>query len=441
VVVHSAGDDVAYGAALAAYAASAAAYQDTQINAIVKSDLASIAHLVETELTTLPADYDGALYLHLRRFAAGLRAAGLADADPIDKLAVSYGTAIYTTYFHTLTQATALDGGADGAATEDAGGVDAGSASDGILGVSSGGGIAYRADSAASGALALLDMAERAASGTVSAVDAGVDATALANPALASAWSQAANLVFTHLLGRARDTSGLYFTQLLTSGDAGHDTVTDDGAFTTETQGAVALSCARAGSLLTATAVGGLTAKPFVDQALAILNVMQTSPILWDDVTTTATFKACNSPATPLPTCGSGYFAGTDSTRTVFDTRKSSVANARLFAALHRASLLGALAESSNIIPMTALFVQPQGGAASGSFDDNFYTQVAGQGACVHYVTENFSLTEFADGGSVEDGGPADPLARYYSTLATTEAIEALNDQWLGLSTAPTFFQ
>ena len=93
---------------------------------------------------------------------------------------------------------------------------------DGILGAASGGGFAYRADKAAMGALALMDMATRATNGTlqpvVTAPDSGIDAAAPPDPADALAWSQAANAVFTHLVNRAHDPSGLrYFTQLLTS--------------------------------------------------------------------------------------------------------------------------------------------------------------------------------------------------------------------------------
>jgi hypothetical protein len=58
----------------------------------------------------------------------------------------------------------------------------------------------------------------------------------------------------------------------------------------------------------------------------------------------------------------------------------------------------------------------------------------------VHYVTQNFSMEELADGGVV-DGGQADPLARYYSAEATLEALESLNEQWVGMASAPSFFQ
>jgi len=449
VVAHDVREDVAYGAALSAYAASAAAYTDTQINALVTSDLTAMAHRVETELATLPADYDGALYLRLRRFASGLRAAGISDADAIDQLAVSYATAIYTTYFHPIatTSSTPLDDGgsdaSDDAATDGSAsdaGLDAGAPTDGILGTPSGSGFAYRPDLAASGAWALFDMAVRATNGNVLSVDAGVDATALANPTEALAWSQAANLVVTHLRTRARDTSGLYFTQLQTSGDPLHDTVTDDASFATETEGAVALSYAHIGSLLTGTTLSGLPPKPFVDQALALLNVLQTSPLLWDEDSTRATLTACNASVAPLTTCGSGYFAGIDSTKTVFDTRKSTLANARLFAALHRSGLLGTLAESNDLIPMFALFDEQGADAGTGYLNTNFFSQLPGQSACVHYVTQNFSMEELADGGVV-DGGQADPLARYYSAEATLEALESLNEQWVGMASAPSFFQ
>jgi hypothetical protein len=104
VVGHDVRDDVAYAATLSIYAISAEVYGDTDIaNSVVRPDLAALAPLVEAELATLPASYDGELYMRLRRFANGMRLMDdVTNGAALDAIAQAYGQAIYTTYFHPI---------------------------------------------------------------------------------------------------------------------------------------------------------------------------------------------------------------------------------------------------------------------------------------------------------------------------------------------------
>ncbi len=97
-VLHDVRDDVAYGASLSLYEVSAEVYADTEIaSSVVTPDLLALAPLVEAELATLPATYDGELYMRLRRFAAGLELIDdTKDGAAIDAIAQAYGEAIYT---------------------------------------------------------------------------------------------------------------------------------------------------------------------------------------------------------------------------------------------------------------------------------------------------------------------------------------------------------
>ncbi len=110
-VVRDVRDDVAYAASLATFAISAEEYGDNSIQATVLSpDSAALASIIVGKLGTLPATYEGDLYMRLRRFAAGLRVqeGQLVQSDAtvggteIDALADAYGRAIYATYFHLL---------------------------------------------------------------------------------------------------------------------------------------------------------------------------------------------------------------------------------------------------------------------------------------------------------------------------------------------------
>jgi len=495
--IHDARDDVAYGASLADYYASAMAYGDMDSIGIVTGDMDGVAQLLETELSPLPADYDGTLYMRLRHLAAGLRLAGFAnDGNAIDVIATSYGRAIYTSYYHALgptlpppdagsdanvgddggaedasTDATTVDATVDAAtedaSTSDASALDAGStppapSSEGILGVAADGGIAYESDKAASGALALVDMAARASGLSIPLEDGGVDAAA-PDPTDALVWSQAAASVFNHLASAAHDTTGLYYTQLLTDEYSRDDTVTDDGSFLTQTQGGVALAYVRAARLVTLAGLKTPNAETLTEGALSIAVAAQTptptlaSLSLWDNGYQAVTLAACTSP-TPLTSCGSGFFTGLNGTKTALNAGKGITGNALMLDAIHRTSVaVNAFdtnypLEANDLPPLTALFAYVSPDLEDAGVNVSFFSQASDQAGFVEYVTAGLLLPEAVeeDGGlgiatyfdgAVLPGAFAYPLARYYTAGATAAAIEGMNDLWVGEPGAPTFFQ
>jgi hypothetical protein len=491
--LHDVRDDVAYGASLADYYASATAYGDMDGLGTVTGDMDTVAQLLETELSPLPADYDGTLYLRLRRLAAGLRLAGFpTDGDAIDTIATSYGRAIFTRYYHALgptlsppdagsdanagddggaddaaTDATAVDATVD-AATEDAGTADAAASdaatapplgSEGILGVVADGGIAYESDKAASGALALVDMAARASGLSIPLEDGGADAAAL-DPTDALVWSQAAASVFSHLASSAHDSTGLYFTQLQTDEYSRDDTVTDDGSFLTQTQGGIALAYIRAARLVTLAGLKAPNAATLTQQALSVVVATQaTTPAslsLWDTSYQAVSLAACTRP-TPLSSCGSGFFAGLDATKTALDRSKGIVGNALMMAAIHRTSFAvtgfatNDPLEANDLPPLTALFTYLSPDLEDAGINVSFFSQGSEPSGFVEYVTQGLLLTEVRedgglglavnDDGSVYAGAFAYPLARYYTAGATAAALEGMNDLWVGEPGAPSFFQ
>jgi hypothetical protein len=488
--LHDVRDDIAYGAALADYYASALAYGDDDSLGVVTGDMDAVAQLLQTELTTLPADYDGVPYLRLRRLAAGLRLASFpTDANAIDALAASYGKAIYTTYYHAVsvpespsadagpdassgastedgggidasidaTVDAAIDAGSEDAGSEDAGAVDAATGPTvllGVLGVTTDGGVAYESDKAASGALALVDMAARANGLTFPPPADGGLGTA-PDPTNALAWSQAASAVFTYLASQAHDPTGLYFTQLQADESSTTDTVTDDGSFLTQTQGGIALAYVRAARLVTLGNLKTPSAPTLVSDALAVLAATQATtstqtPLsLWDTAYVAVTFKACTSP-THLSSCGSGFFASLNRTKTALDESKGISGNALMLGALHRASVATTtlpVTEGNDLVPLTALFSFLAPDLEDAGINVSFFSQAPDQAGFVPYVTQGLLLTETEDGGPTNDDGSVvagamtSALGRYYTTAATADAIDGMNDLWVGLPGAPSFFQ
>jgi hypothetical protein len=436
-IVHSYRDDVAYGASLGTYAISAEVYGDSEISAsVVVPDLTALSTLVQSELATLPASYDGELYMRLRRFAQGLDS--LQDADDgapfggsIDAIADAYGRAIYQTYFHSLAAAP-VDGGAvdGGDAGDDAGtdggglgdgGDDAGptnvAIADGILGVSqAGGGYLYDVDQAASGALALVDMANR------HLVD---------SPAESAAWARAAGAVFNHLYTRARHSSGLYYADLVTSSDPGHDAlanvVTPSDALLTETSASVAASLMRASTIVTTNALASLSLYPFATQVVSPLSGLQgISPdggagfALWDPTPTTDTTAACALLEDASACGGSGFFVRyLPSGPSLDNGSKTLRGNALAFVAVQHSLVLRGAAAGIDFEPLQALFESTQG------VNQSFVTQEFDQVAYLNALSATLGV--LPTGGS-------------YSAQANAYAIEALTEQWVGQQDCPPEF-
>ncbi len=282
-VLHDPRDDVRYAASIAAYHASAERYGDTEATATLDGDLALLAPLVQAELATPPASYDGDLYRDLRGAAGGLRLLlDNASADAVDALAEKYGRAIHASHFHAL------------------------GAGDGVLGDDQGGSIAYAPDGVATGALALIDLARRHPDEAKNA----------------AAWQAAAAALFDHLWARARDpATGLCWSALSVGADPSSDAPAPGAALAAEVQASFALSLLRAHELVVKnpTALAPLAGYPFQARAEALIAAL--GP-LWDKGS--GGYREGLDPLTHAPLAG-----------------QSTRADALMFAAVHRAVLDG----------------------------------------------------------------------------------------------------
>jgi hypothetical protein len=246
VALHTWQDDVAYAAACALYSADALPYGDNTFTPTADADLLLLGPMIEKDLATIPAQYEGDDYRRLRTAASGLLVINdQMDGNAVNALADAYGRQIFTKYFYKLAAPPAPDGGADGGPT-DAGAKDSGKAdgaapppvADGIIGRPSNGAYAYVTADVATAALALLDLAVRNPT----------------DPNRAS-WQEAAQSALNHLYDRARDpVTGLYYKALVTSTDAPHDafdpTVADAATMYSDTTATIALALEHAQALV-----------------------------------------------------------------------------------------------------------------------------------------------------------------------------------------------
>lgn len=291
--------------------------------------------------------------------------------------------------------------------------------SDGILGVAQpGGGFLYDVDQAASGALALADLASRHETD---------------DPTDAHMWARAAGSVLNHLFTRARHSSGLYYAYLVTSSDPDHDAlatvITPNDALLTETQASVAASLMRAAGLVTTADLAELSLYPFDDQTRPTLSAIKgvlgdggAGFSLWDPTSTLATTAACTTDEDASSSCGgSGFFvrwlpsgAGLD------NSEKTIRGNGLLFSAISRAIVAAPNAASIDYEPLQALFEDRQGVAGY-----SFMTLVYNQASYPDAVSATLELL---------------PSAPSFTVQANAYAIEALTEQWVGHQDCPPEF-
>jgi hypothetical protein len=398
--LHDFHDDAAYGAACSRYHQSATTYGDNQITSTLDNDLIALGTLLPTELATLPAEYAGELYQDLRTTSGGLRIVNQnALGDSVDIVAEGYGRAIYSTYYVPL-------GGDAGA------GADAGTGSDAVLGTpAAGGGTAYASADAATGALALIDLAVR------HAVD---------DPASSAMWQSAAVQVLTHLDARARDTvTGLYFAALVTSADPGHDALAPAAAggppadaLLTEVNARIALALLRAQALATAngSAIPDVAALPLEARAEALLAALDSTPqSLWDPSGGPALGEA--------GTMGSGYFEGWVPSLSQLLTDKPTRANALAMAALHDAFTMGNGPDQQRV-PVLLTLLSDMTMANAG-----FMTVIDNQTG--YFLTVPSGFTFASDDAGVDAG--QNPRQKSYFSIANTASVEGLSELWIGL--------
>jgi hypothetical protein len=409
-VYHVPSDDLGYALSLARYQLSAARYGDTEIDGFVRDQLTQIMTLVNAELTTAPDDYDGELYALARNTAGALRAVGRStDAGKLDVLADAIGASILA-HFHPLVSPSpggdagpdAGDGGSDaGDATvadtsvadtkADSDAADVGPPlGDGILGVpASGGGFTYSTASVATGAFALIDMATHHAD----------------DKAAVDRYQRAAASSLEHIFRNAREpATGLYYRTLVAS-DGVADTLaaapTPNDLLSSDVQATVALSLSRAQELVTANKAlfPVIAGYPFDAHAAAALASANGTHSLWDDAGT------------------KGYFDGWVPSTGEVQTHKSTRANARMFAALHRISLTIGTPLSS------------QGKALRTVLVDTTPLHV-GLLSIVESQVGWFTSVPAAFDWGAEGTGPRE---KSYFSAANIAAFDALWEQWFGL--------
>lgn len=406
-VLHDRRDDAAYGAALARYYPSAKIYGDDEINATVVQDLKALVPLIESQFAALPDEYDGELYWNLRAMASGLRVLNeLPSAGKIDAVAEAYGRAIFASHYHTLPDAPSDAGapdapdapdGFDGSDATD--GSDAAEALDGdatpaevvtgnaIIGTAAAGQVEYDAASAASAALALVDLAWR-------------------NPqdANAAEWQRAAVRVWMHLWAQAREpsTGMLYRTMITTS--SGVDTVSGQSpqdVLWIDVQATVALSLLRALELTIAhpAELSIVAGWPMLATAETVIASANGSPGLWDAQR-------------------GGYYEGLVASSQQVLTDKPTLGNGRMLSAVHRAAVEGSSPYVGQLTTLRTLMMQrfPLSSSLLSSLD--------GQAGYFRSVPRDYKM-EGLDAGA--------PRYWSYFSKANGWGCEALADGWYGI--------
>ncbi len=390
-LVHDLHADVAYGAAIANYHLASFCYGDQTLIGVLDADLYALQPTILADFAVLPAEYTGDTYFHLRSVAGGLRDQNyVPEGDSVDVIAEAYGAAISSAFFNDLGPSPILgDAGAgdagdagDAGATSDGG--DAGvlpPLDNGVLGARSGSSVTYTTVDAATGALALLDLASRHTGD---------------NPTQAAKWEAEAVQTFDHLYTYARSSSGFYYAGATTGSDAGiGDTPTDVlGAngytFSTNVEGRVAeilfqaASAAAANTLLTRAG-----AYPFVTHAEELFAALQGTPSLYDAVNT-------------------GFFASITPSSGGIDNTKPTIGNAALFAGL------ADLAKTGSTATAGMRQVAMAGIIASTRPNLGFLGLQAGQKAYLPLATATFDAVAASDANytSRDTSAALDALAR-----------------------------
>ncbi len=370
--LHDVHDDVAFGAAINAYGLSATRYGDTELTPTLDQDLIHLVPTLKKELATLPDEYSGELYMHLRGVAVGLRYLNQNDdANAMDQIADAMGRAIFGHFVPLAAN--------DGVLAQNAIDRD------------------YAPADVATGALALLDMAVRH-----TADDA----------ANAVKWADAAQASLDHIYARGREPiRKMYFRLLVPSAAAEKDDLSPrapapQDVLTTDASGTVALALLRAGEL-TANNKGALpklVSYPFVARANEAIASVNAAPSLYDAART-------------------GYMEGYVPSTATLLTNKPTRANALLFAAIHRANVADVSPYASQLKPLRTVM------AARSPSNVSLLTSGGAQNAYFQAVSKDFGLLS-SDGGA---GAGSVPRPNSYASAAILIAVEGFNEQWVGV--------
>ena len=236
-----------------------------------------------------------------------------------------------------------------------------------------------------------------------------------------------------HLYNRARHPSGLYYADLITSQDPGHDAlasvVTPNDALLSDTSASVASALMRMNGIVQTVGVGPLSSFPFTTQAISPLSGLQgVAPAgasgfsLWDPTPTADTTTSCAALEDASGCSGSGFFVRyLPSTAGLDNSSKTIRANALAFGAIHRSLVTPGTAADLDVLPLTALFESQSGPNAS------FLS-----------ITGAVNQASYPDAVSATLG--LLPTSPSFTAQADAYAIEALTEQWIGRYDCPPDF-
>jgi hypothetical protein len=411
---HSWRDDVGFAASIGAYHCSSSVYGDNQLTPMLDAIMPDLGATIvqELKLTGAPTGYDGEDYFRLRAAATGLQYANdTMDSATVAQLAEAFGRNLQTTYAQTV----ALPEG--GTVT--------------VLGTPDGmGNVAYVPAQVIMAAAALVDLANVHASDP----DAGADV---------STWVATALAAVDYVWARGRDTStGLFFQQLVTSEDPGHDALgqgmpTPD-ALLTDVQAEAVLGLARMQD--------GVNALMATDAGFGDASILPS--MYWNEANTiaqslvTAGLFDGSIPVAeagiPNPVPAGAFMEALVPSTGAIDTNKTTIGNAWLLGGVHRVGVgvLGPLTEV--LTPQLAVAVAQQTPANSSLFTVVVDTQTGNpvQTDYLRASSKNFHYaTVFSpDGGT----GGQEPGATSYRADAVAAVIEGLTQLWRGTPSAPT---
>jgi hypothetical protein len=420
---HSWRDDVGFAASIGAYHCSSAVYGDTTLAPKLDAVMPDLGHTIVTELAAIPAGYDGEDYFRLRSASTGLDyASDTADAATVAQLADAFGRNLQASFATTVTWTAAGstgDGGDDGG---DGGGGTTMTST--LLGTPDGTGhVAYSPAQVVMAAAALVDMAV-VHNGEP---DAGTDPTI---------WVTTALSAVDYVWARGRDTkTGLFFQQLVTSSDPGHDALgqgspTPD-ALLTDVQAEAVLGLARLQdglNVLLADDAGlpeneasVLTSSQYSDEATALVQSLVDANL----------FDGTMSPPTKGAPPGAFLEALIPSTGAI-DTNKTTLGNAWLLGGMHRVAL-GTPSHLSDILlgQLDAALIQQT--PANSSLYTAVVDTVSGNAIQTDYLRAVSKSFHYATAFSPDGGtGGQEQGADSYRSDATAAVIESLTQLWRG---------
>jgi hypothetical protein len=401
---HSWRDDVGFASSIASFHCSSAIYGDTDLAPQLDAVLPDLAQTIVGELTAAPTGYDGEDYFRLRNAVVGINYvdtaedATLGDAATIAQLADTFGRNLQGTYAQTVT----WDGG------------DAGTTAT-LLGTSDGQGhVVYAPAQVVMGAAALLDMAIKHPTDTSAAT-----------------WVATALSSLQYVWARGRDTvSGLFYQQLVTSGDPGHDALgqgspTPD-ALLTDVQAEAVLGFARVQDRLNTLMQAG-------DAGMDGSTLGQA--VYWQDATTivqalaTANlFDGTMSPSQPPPP--GAFMAAFIPSTAATDTNKTTIGNAWLLGGFGRVAV-GLVSHLSDVVlgQLRAALIEESPPNSSlysvvtdmgGSSIQTAYLQAASK-------SYGYDVLFSPDGGT----GGQDPTATSYRSDAVAAMVEGFTQLWI----------